>query len=87
MRNFRTLDLAKTFYKDCQSIKLKPPFKDQFDRALLSVVLNLAEGSAPEVRSRRCLPVPPDPEPRRQSLTAGLPDSLKVGAPLQPVAA
>ncbi len=46
MKNFRTYDLAKQFHKDCQKLNLKQPYKDQFDRALLSVVLNIAEGSA-----------------------------------------
>ncbi len=44
MKNFRTYELAKSFYKECQSLKLQEPMKGQFDRALLSVVLNLAEG-------------------------------------------
>ena len=34
------------FLNDCQRLKFKAPFKDQFDRALLSVILNVAEGSA-----------------------------------------
>lgn len=46
MQTFRTYELAKQFYKDCESLKLKAPLKDQFDRAILSVVLNLAEGAA-----------------------------------------
>lgn len=46
MKNFRTYDLARQFYKECQGLRFRPPFKDQFDRALLSVLLNLAEGVA-----------------------------------------
>ena len=46
MKNFRTYYLAKQFHRDCQKIKLQQPYKDQFERALLSIVLNLAEGSA-----------------------------------------
>ena len=46
MQNFRTYHLAVQLFRDCQSLKLRSPFKDQFDRASLSVVLNLAEGSA-----------------------------------------
>ena len=53
MKNFRTYLLAKQFHKDCQRIRLKEPYRDQFDRALLSVVLNLAEGSAKPTRRDR----------------------------------
>ena len=54
MKNFRTYQLAKSFYQDCQSLKLTQPAKDQFDRALLSVLLNLAEGSAkPTAKDRQ----------------------------------
>lgn len=54
MRNFRTHSLAVQFYKDCQSLKLSTIAKDQFDRALLSIPLNLAEGAAkPTERDRR----------------------------------
>ena len=45
MKNFRTYQLAKAFYHECEHLKFKAPMKDQFERALLSVVLNLAEGS------------------------------------------
>lgn len=54
MKNFKTYNLAKEFHKDCQAVRLREPYKDQFDRALLSVVLNLAEGCAkPTSRDRR----------------------------------
>ena len=46
MKNFRTYQLAVDFYHQAESLQLRSPFKDQFARALLSVVLNLAEGSA-----------------------------------------
>ena len=53
MKNFRTYELAKKFYKSCQGLSFKAPFKDQFDRALLSIVLNLVEGSAKPTRRDR----------------------------------
>jgi four helix bundle protein len=45
MKNFRTYDLAAKFYEKCQKLKLKQPIRDQFERASLSIVCNLAEGS------------------------------------------
>jgi four helix bundle protein len=54
MNNFRTLDLAKDFYRECQKLKLSGPAKNQFERALLSIPLNLTEGSAkPSAKERR----------------------------------
>ncbi|MGE4105652.1 MAG: four helix bundle protein [Bacteriovoracia bacterium] len=54
MKNFRTYQLARQLYQDCQSLSLRGPAKDQFERAMLSVVLNLAEGSAkPTGRDRK----------------------------------
>jgi hypothetical protein len=44
--NFRALELAKTLYKQCNSLSLKGEIRDQLQRASLSVCLNLAEGSA-----------------------------------------
>lgn len=53
-KNFRTYQLAVEFYKQSQTIKLKAPLKDQFERACLSIVLNLSEGSAkPTAKDRR----------------------------------
>ena len=46
LNNFRTYSLAKQLYKACASLKLDYVLKDQLNRATLSVVLNLAEGSA-----------------------------------------
>ena len=54
MKNFRTYHLAIQLYKDCQSLKLSTIAKDQLDRAMLSIPLNLAEGAAkPTERDRR----------------------------------
>jgi len=45
MKNFRTYQLAMELYKQGQTVKIvSAHLKDQFDRASLSVVLNLAEG-------------------------------------------
>jgi len=54
MKNFRTYQLALQFHRDCQGLKLSSIAKDQFDRALLSIPLSLAEGSAkPTERDRK----------------------------------
>jgi four helix bundle protein len=46
MQNFRTYQLALEFVREARKVKLHAPFKDQFERAVLSIALNLAEGSA-----------------------------------------
>ena len=47
MGNFRTLNQAISFYQDHNQLRFsKKPLQDQYDRALLSVVLNLSEGAA-----------------------------------------
>ncbi len=54
MKKLRTLELAEQFYQKAQGIELKNPMKNQFERALLSVVLNIAEGSAkPYLKDRK----------------------------------
>ncbi len=46
MKNFRTYQLALSLYQECQRIKIKNAvIRNQFERASLSIVLNLAEGS------------------------------------------
>ena len=45
LNNFRTYQLALRLYKAGRTLKLSGAMKDQFDRASLSVALNLAEGS------------------------------------------
>ena len=46
MENFKTYQLAKQFYHKSNNLKLREPMRNQFQRAILSIVLNLAEGSA-----------------------------------------
>lgn len=54
MKKFRTYELAIEFYKECQKAKVNSSMKDQFDRASLSIPLNLAEGGAkPTAKDRR----------------------------------
>ncbi|MBC98256.1 MAG: hypothetical protein CME63_10930 [Halobacteriovoraceae bacterium] len=46
MKKFRTLELAHSLYEETVELKFKKVhFQDQYDRALLSIVLNLSEGS------------------------------------------
>ena len=54
MQKFRTYQMAIQFYHQSKNLKLKQPMKDQFQRALLSIVLNLAEGTAkPTAKDRK----------------------------------
>lgn len=53
MKNFRTYELAKDFYQECRRIKLSGAMKNQFERASLSIVLNLSEGSGKPTRKDR----------------------------------
>src|SRR5688500_12438992 len=46
MNKFSSYQLALELYQDCQHLVCKYYLKDQLDRASLSVVLNLTEGSA-----------------------------------------
>ena len=53
LQNFRTLALAKDFYRDCERISSRPHIQEQLQRAALSIVNNLTEGSAkPTARDR-----------------------------------
>ena len=45
MQNFRTYQLALNLVREAQKVKVRAPYRDQFERSSLSVVLNLAEGS------------------------------------------
>ena len=54
MKNFRTYHLAVRFYKNSKNLYLKEPLNNQLKRAILSIVLNLAEGNAkPTAKDRR----------------------------------
>src|SRR4051794_20780128 len=53
LQNFRTYDLALSFYKECKQIKLPYAMRDQLMRAASSISLNLAEGSAKPSRKER----------------------------------
>jgi len=45
IRNFLAYELAIQLHKQCEGVKTKHHVKDQLERATLSTVLNLAEGS------------------------------------------
>ena len=46
MKQFITKNLAMEFYRECQKLFItNSVIKNQFERATLSIVLNLAEGS------------------------------------------
>ena len=54
MQKFKTYQLAINFYRNSRNLNLREPLKNQFHRASLSIVLNLAEGSAkPTAKDRR----------------------------------
>ena len=53
MKNFRTYQTAKQFYQEAKDLHFQQPAKDQFQRALLSICLNLAEGSGKSTRRDR----------------------------------
>ena len=54
MKKLKTYKLAVEFYQASKGLYLKDPLRNQFKRAVLSIVLNLAEGSAkPTAKDRR----------------------------------
>ncbi len=46
MNTFRTLDLAKEYYRLSRDLKLSSHLREQFLRSSSSIALNLAEGNA-----------------------------------------
>ena len=46
VNNFRTYDLAVSFYYVCKKLSVPSFLRNQLDRASSSIVLNLAEGDA-----------------------------------------
>jgi four helix bundle protein len=53
LKTFRTYQLAVNFYKEAKHLTLLGAQKNQYERALLSIPLNLAEGSAKPTRKDR----------------------------------
>jgi len=53
MNQFRTYQLALELAKECRGIRLKGPYQNQFHRAVLSIALNLSEGSAKKSQRER----------------------------------
>jgi four helix bundle protein len=53
MTQFRTYQLAKELFLKSKAVKLQNPYRDQFKRAMLSIPLNLAEGSAKDSNADR----------------------------------
>jgi len=54
MKNFKTYQLAMEFHRLAKDHSLKGNYKDQFNRALLSIPLNLAEGAGKQtMRDKR----------------------------------
>ena len=46
LKNFQTYQLAEELFYTCEKLKLRHYMKEQLQRAALSIVLNLSEGSA-----------------------------------------
>ncbi len=53
LAHFKSYQMALELYKKCEHIKAKAFLKDQLERASLSVVLNLVEGSAKTTAKER----------------------------------
>ena len=50
MQNFRTFNLAASFYQQSKTLKLTGDARNQLDRASRSIALNLAEGRGKRTR-------------------------------------
>jgi four helix bundle protein len=50
MNNFKTYELAIAFNRQSRSLRLSSALREQFDRASVSIVLNLAEGRGRSTR-------------------------------------
>ena len=53
MKNFKTYQLALELYEEVIKLNLKGEIRDQMERAALSIVSNLAEGSGRSQRNDR----------------------------------
>ncbi len=53
LANFKSYQMALELYKKCEHIKAKAFLKHQLEKASLSVVLNLVEGSAKTTAKER----------------------------------
>lgn len=54
MKNFKTLELAIKFYRECEKLKMKKHLRDQLLRSSSSVALNLTEGNSKNsIKDRR----------------------------------
>jgi four helix bundle protein len=55
LQNFKSYNLAQALYLECQQLKAQAYIRDQLMRSSLSIVLNLAEGSAKTSgKDRKC---------------------------------